>query len=472
VVSYLNNNDARYLRETTLSAFASDDYRLFSNLTINGGMRWEYFAPWTEKYGQMSNLDFTPGFTAVAQVLPGQTGPYSGAFPQGFIKPDYKLFSPRIGIAWKPWKSKQIVVRSGYGIYYNGSVYGTLATRLTGQPPFATTTQLFQSAATPLTLENGFPAEASDLIANTFMVDKNYHPGYAQNWTTSIQETFARIYVFTVAYNGIKGTDLDVLQLPNRAPLGTPQLLVQSSLAIPYAGEFTYDNSVGNSSYNALQLQLQRRFSRNASFAILYTYSKAIDDSSTLGGGPVLIPNDIAAERALSPFDQRHTLRVNYNFQSPIANTRTGTTATLLRGWTIGGVLTATSGTPFTATVNGDTSGTGYTGDARAQATGLPVTSGAGFFNTAAFVVPAAGTFGDAGRDTIPGIPQFTLTASFFRSFRIDDKRRIEFRIDSTNPVNHVNITGINTTVGSIPYGLPTNAGAMRTVTATVRLRF
>jgi hypothetical protein len=247
---------------------------------------------------------------------------------------------------------------------------------------------------------------------------------------------------------------------------------VQSSLAIKNAGEFTYDNSLANSSYNALQLQLQRRFARNASFAILYTYSKAIDDSSTLGGGPVLIPGDIGAERALSPFDQRHTLRANYNLQSPIGNTRTGTMATLLRGWTIGGVLTATSGTPFTATVNGDTSGTGYTGDARAQATGLPVTSGSGFFNTAAFVVPATGTFGDAGRDTIPGIPHFSLTASLFRSFRIDDKRRIEFRIDTVNPLNNVNITGINTTVGSIQYGLPVNAGAMRSMTATVRLRF
>jgi hypothetical protein len=186
----------------------------------------------------------------------------------------------------------------------------------------------------------------------------------------------------------------------------------------------------------------------------------------------VLIPNDIGGERALSPFDQRHVLRVNYNFQSPIGNTRTGYTATMLRGWTIGGVLNATSGMPFTAVVNGDTSGTGYTGNARADATGLPVTSGSGFFNTAAFTVPAEGTFGNAGRDTIPGIPQFSLTASFFRSFRIDDKRRIEFRLDSTNPINHVNITSINTTVSSIQYGLPTAAGAMRTVTFTVRLRF
>jgi hypothetical protein len=186
----------------------------------------------------------------------------------------------------------------------------------------------------------------------------------------------------------------------------------------------------------------------------------------------VLIPNDIGAERALSPFDQRHTLRVNYNFQSPIGSTRTGRVATLLRGWTIGGVLNATSGTPFTATVNGDTSGTGYTGSPRADATGLPITSGSGFFNTAAFTVPAAGTFGDAGRDTIPGIPHFSLTASFFRSFRIDEKRRIEFRIDSTNPLNNVNITAINTTVNSIQYGLPTGAAGMRSMTATVRLRF
>jgi trimeric autotransporter adhesin len=186
----------------------------------------------------------------------------------------------------------------------------------------------------------------------------------------------------------------------------------------------------------------------------------------------VLIPNDISAERALSPTDQRHVLRVNYNFQSPIGNMRTGFMATALRGWTIGGVLNATSGTPFTATINGDSSGTAYTGSARAEATGLPVTNGSGYFNPAAFTVPAAGAFGDAGRDTIPGIPQFTLTASFFRSFRIDDKRRIEFRIDSTNPINHVNITGINTTVGSIQYGLPVNAGAMRSMTATVRFRF
>jgi hypothetical protein len=263
-----------------------------------------------------------------------------------------------------------------------------------------------------------------------------------------------------------------VLQLPNRALPGDP-LTAQQRLMISDASTFTYDSSVGNSTYNAAQVNFQRRFARGASFQILYTFSKAIDNTSTLGGGPVYIPNNLSAERALSPTDQRHTLRLNYNYQSPIANTRSGFVADMLRGWTVAGVLNATSGTPFTAVVTGDPSGTGYTGNSRAQATGLPVTDGSGYFNPLAFAIPATGTFGNAGRDTIPGIPNFSLTASFFRSFRLDDKRRIEFRMDSTNPINHPYVTGINTTVNSIQqYGLPTRAGAMRSITATVRLRF
>ncbi len=469
VVNYTDNS--RYLRENTFSAFATDDYRVASNLTINGGLRWEYFAPLTETNGDLVNLDVAPGFTGVAPVRPGQTGPYSGPFPQGLINPDPRLFSPRIGVAWKPWKARPIVVRTGYGIYYNGSVYNQLAGRMLSQPPFARTATQQTTSAAPLTLENGFPAVESVTVENSFAVAKNYEPGYAQTWTASVQDTFARSYVAEVIYNGTKGTDLDVLQLPNRALPGNP-LTAQNRLMIPYATEFIYDDSLGNSTYNALQLRFTRRFARRASFNIFYTYSKAIDDSSTLGGGPVLIPNDISAEKALSPTDQRHYLRVNYQLQSPIKNTQTGVTAALLRGWNLGGLLTATSGTPFTAIVPGDPSGTGYTGNSRAEATGLAVTNGTGFFNSLAFVVPATGTFGNAGRDTIPGIANVSLSASVFRSFRINDKLRLEFRVDSTNPINHVNITSINTTVNSVQYGLPVAAGGMRTMTATVRLRF
>jgi hypothetical protein len=464
VANYVN--EARYLRETTVNAFVSDDWRWKSNFSLVTGLRWEYFSPYTEKYGHMANLDFTPDFTGLSVVTPGTSG-----YPAGLVNPDYKLFSPRIGIAWKPFKNRQLVVRSGYGIYYNGSAYSSIGSQLAGQPPFTQTDSLITSATTPLTLQNGFPSIPSTSIANTFSVDKNYHPGYAQTWTASVQQSFGRSWVVEVAYNGTKGTDLDVLQEPNRAPLGFG-LNAQYDRIIPYASAFIYDESVGNSTYNAAQVRFTRRFSRGASFTLLYTFSKSIDDASTLGAGPVQNYLDLNAERGLSTFDQRQNLRVNYQFQSPINANRQGFVGNAFRGWTIGGVLTATSGTPFTATVAGDPSGTGFTGTARAEATGLPVINGSGFFNPLAFTTPVSGTYGNAGRDTIPGIPIFSLTASFFRSFRIDDRRRIEFRIDSTNPLNNVNITQVNTVVGSVSYGLPTGAAAMRSVTATVRLRF
>jgi len=93
----------------------------------------------------------------------------------GFIKPITSVLTAHWH-PWKPFKARQIVVRSAYGMYYNGGVYSTIAQKLVGQPPFAVTTQAFNSVENPLTLENGFPVEQSDLIANTFAVNKDYHP--------------------------------------------------------------------------------------------------------------------------------------------------------------------------------------------------------------------------------------------------------------------------------------------------------
>lgn len=470
VVRY--SDSSRYLRETALNAFFSDDYRVKSGLTINAGLRWEYFSPFTEKHGHMSTLDFNPDFTAVATVLPGQTGPYSGSFPDGLIKPDHLLISPRVGIAWKPWKDKQIVIRTGYGVYYNGGVYAQLAGRLLSQPPFAQTVTQQASTAAPLSLQNGFGV-LPGTIDNTFVVDKDYTPGYAQSWNLSVQRTIAKGYVIELIYNGTKGSNLDVLQLPNRSLPGDP-LTARQRLRIPNAALFTYNNSIGSSSYHAGQARFTRRFSRSASFNLQYTWAKTLDNSSALGAGPVFIPNNLAAERALSSTDQRHNFRVNYTLQSPVKNTRTGMTANVLRGWSLAGGLTANSGTPHTATISGDPSGTAYTGNSRAQATGLPVTSGSGYFNTLAFAIPASGTYGNSGRNTIPGIAGFTTNAALFRSFRLDDKWRMEFRVESNNPINRVNITGINTTVNAQNnlFGTANSASGMRTINATVRLRF
>ena len=140
---------------------------------------------------------------------------------------------------------------------------------------------------------------AGKTILNTYAVDPNYRDMYAQSWTVSLQSNLPGSLVGELAYLGTKGTGLDVLVQPNTAPPGSP-LTSEQRLAIGNATGFTFDEPVGNSVYHALQARLARRFRRGFSGTLLYTFSKAIDDSSTLGGaGNTVAQNffDISAER-------------------------------------------------------------------------------------------------------------------------------------------------------------------------------
>jgi hypothetical protein len=256
---------------------------------------------------------------------------------------------------------------------------------------------------------------------------------------------------------------------------GSSPLTSQQNLTIANAEQFIYDSSWGNSIYHAGQVRLMRRFARNMSFNIIYTYSKSIDDSSTFGGvGSVVAQNafDLSAERGLSSFDRRHVLNLNYVLSTPAQS------SWWKRNWTLSGSALLESGTPLTAQIMGNQSnvaGTGVVGSGRAEATGLPVTDGSGYFNLAAFTYPPTGELGDAGRNTIPGPWTWSLNAAFGRYFTIGgegSRKRIELRLETNNTLNHVNIANVNTVFGSALYGLPTAAGAMRAADINIRFRF
>ncbi|MGD0014820.1 MAG: TonB-dependent receptor [Bryobacteraceae bacterium] len=475
-------DSSTYFRASVYSGYAQDDWRMRSNLTLNLGLRYEFFTPFREKYNHMSNLDIAPGFTGVAVVVPDSVGPYSGRFPDGLIDPDKNNFSPRAGLAWRPFPKRQLQIRLGYGIYQNGSVYSQFPARLAAQPPFANTATLTTSLSRTLTLADGLAASPTQTITNSYAVDRHYRVGYAQTWNVAIQQSLPHSLVIEAGYLGTKGTRLDIERMPNRAAPGSP-LTADDRRRIGDAVGFTFDSSDGNSIYHAAQLRVTRRFSRNVSFNALYTFSKSIDNASTLGGGAAVVAQndqDLTAERGLSSFDQRHTLNLFYNFASPfdeakglLRNSRWATR--LLKDWTLSGGLTAASGTPFTARVLGnqaDTGGTGAIGSGRADATGAPVISGTGFFNLAAFAIPPSGRYGDAGRNTIPGPTRLSLSLSLGRSIQLDERRRLEFRADSQNFTNHVSYTGLATVVNASNYGLPTATQSMRTITLTTRLRF
>jgi hypothetical protein len=463
--------DSTYFRQNAWDAYANDDWRVNPNLTLMFGLRYEYYSPLSEKYGHLANLDIASGFTAVTPIYPGTPG-----FPDSLIKPDRDGWAPRGGLAWKPSSKHSTVVRLGYGIYYNPTALNRLATELSEQPPFAVTQRLTTSSTDVLTLQNGLAtAPTNATVTNTYAVQENYKVGYAQSWNVSVQQNLSRSFFFELSYLGTKGTDLDTETVPNRAPPGSSPLTSQQNLGIANAEQFIYDSSWGNSIYHAGQVRLMRRFARNMSFNILYTYSKSIDDSSTFGGvGNVVAQNafDLSAERGLSSFNRTHVLNLNYVLSTPVQ------ASWWRRNWTLSGSALLESGTPLTAQILGNQSnvaGTGVVGSGRAEATGLPVTDGSGYFNPAAFTYPPTGELGDAGRNTIPGPWQWSLNTAFGRYFTIGgegSRKRLELRLETTNTLNHVNITNVNTVFGSALYGLPTTAGAMRTADINIRFRF
>ncbi len=403
-------------------------------------------------------------------------------YPNSLVRPDKRGFQPRIGIAWRPVSGSSLVVRAGYGVYYDTSVYQTIAVQMAQQPPLSKTFSVQNSAANPLTLANGFNAVPA---GNTFAIDPNFRVGYAQNWNLAVQRDLPGSLQMTATYLGIKGTRGVQEFLPNTYPAGA----VNPCPSCP-AG-FAYLTSNGNSTREAAEIQLRRRLHSGFTAAVEYTFSKSIDDDAVLGGQGATIPAappralaiaqnwlDLSAERGLSSFDQRHLLTAQIQYTTGMGmaggTLLSGWRGALFKEWTFGAQITAGSGLPQTPVYLAPVEGTGVTGTIRPEYSGAPLYAApAGLYlNPAAYTAPPAGQWGNAGRDTITGPAQFTLNASLGRTFRLNDRFNLDLRFDATNALNHVNYTAWDTTVNSTQFGFAAAANAMRSVQTTLRLRF
>jgi hypothetical protein len=491
-------NADKYLRDSLYDAYFTDDWRINSSLTLNAGMRWEYGSPITELYGRLVNLDVIPGFSNEAPVIASDPiGPLTGQhYPDSLIHPDKRAFEPRISIAWRPLPASSLVIRSGYGVYYDTSVYQTLATQMSQQFPLSKSLSVQNTLANPLTLAEGFNASPAT-TPNTFGIDPNFRPGYAQIWNFSIQRDLPGSLLMTATYLGIKGTHGTQEFLPNTYPEGA----VNPCPLCP-AG-YAYVTSNGNSTREAGSLQLRRRLHSGFTATVLYTFAKAIDDDAVLGGagasasspvasagpfaaaavGPrnLLVAQnwlDLSAERGPSYFDQRHlvTVAIQYTTGMGMAGGTllSGWRGTLFKGWLFTSSISAGSGLPLTPSYLAPVEGTGVTSALRPEYTGAPLYNAPPglSLNPAAYAAPLPGQFGDAGRDSITGPFQFTLNASAGRTFRLTDRLSGDLRIDSTNPLNHVTYTSFGTQFGSAQFGLPISPNAMRSLTTGFIMRF
>jgi hypothetical protein len=492
----LNSSEAKsYLRDNVVDAYAMDDWRLLPSLTLNYGVRWEFFAPYTEKYGHLADVATNPdsGFTSVTEQTAGMNG-----LPDSLVLPWHKAFQPRVGLAWRVPKIKQTVVRAGFGTNYTVGEYAGFANTMAHQPPF-TDEQTNQEAvgdtastacaqAVPMTcftLANGFPTPAA--IGN-YALDPHYGLPYVMAWNLDIQKTLPWGIVMNVGYNGSRSNHLDVKLAPRALPAspGTDPNNPVTNQPV----QFNYDEAAAYYKMNAGTVRVNKRLSKGISMGANYQYGHAIDDATSVNGsGGSLVQDwqDPTAEEGHSVLDVRHQVSGTYLFELPFGPDKywvtSGVGSHILEGFSVSGSFNFATGTwlspGFEPTAQSDECGN--TSALRPNLTGQSVTAGGGsllhWFNTAAYSVPGntqgfCDYFGSAPRNSIEGPGTVSNNMSLSKAMDLGETRSMEIRANITNVFNTVQYSGVDTTYGTPQFGQVSSVGQMRSFQFMARFRF
>jgi hypothetical protein len=478
-----------YLRDNVWDLFVTDDWRALPSLTLNYGLRYEFFAPYTEKYGRLSVVDTNPaeGFTQLAEFQSGGTAPFAGgALPASLVYPFHLALAPRLGLAWRVPKLKQMVVRAGYGMNFTVGQYGGFASTtalqpMANQPTFVN--EQTNEAAQPgqFTLANGFPTTPTSATLGSYAVDPHYRLPYVQAYNLDVQKTLPWGIVLNVGYNGSTGSRLDVKSTPRRS-LSSPNTNYNPATGLPYA-IFTYDQAAGFSRFNAGTVRASKRLSAGFSLGANYQYSHSIDDAS----GTVQNWQDILAEEGNSSFDVRHKVSGTYLYELPFGQDKrwvtSGAGAHILEGFSISGSFTFATGTqltPFYPAAVSDVA-RGAAGNLRPDhVPGISPTAGGGtkneWFNVGAFTQPTPDLFGNAfgnvSRNSITGPGTVQNNMSLAKTMQLGDTRSMEIRATANNVFNTVQYAGVGTSLTSPTAGQVTSVAGMRSFNFTARFRF
>jgi hypothetical protein len=487
----LNSSEAKsYLRDNVVDAYAMDDWRMLPSLTLNYGVRWEFFAPYTEKYGRLADVTTNPdgGFTSVTEQT---VWTRTGGVPASLVFPWHKAFQPRVGIAWRVPKFKATVVRAGFGTNYTVGEYAGFATTMAHQPPFTdeqtnqeavgnTASSACALAGTCFTLANGFPAPAT---VGNYALEPHYGLPYVMAWNLDIQKTLPWGIVMNVGYNGSRSNHLEVKLAPRALP--------SSPGTDPSGLPFTYDEAAAYYKMNAGTVRVNKRLSKGISVSANYQYGHAIDDATSVNGsGGSLVQDwqDPTAEEGHSVLDVRHQVSGTYLFELPFGPDKpwvtSGVGSHILEGLSISGSFNFATGTwlspGFEPTSQSDECGN--TSALRPNLyPGVSVTAGGGhlrqWFNTAAYYPPTNHTgfcdyFGHAPRNSIEGPGTVSNNMSLSKTMNLGETRSMEIRANINNVFNTVQYSGVDTTEDTPQFGQVTSVGQMRQFQFRASFRF
>jgi outer membrane receptor protein involved in Fe transport len=461
------------LHDWTQAYFIQDDWKTTSRLTINLGLRYDYFAPYTQSDDRFDDI-YQNGFVLSSVATP-QNSPYG----RGLLQPNRKDFGPRFGFAYRPSFGGDSVIRGGYGIYWTTQISNAIFAMAEGAQATSGASVIGNITGKPnIFFNDPFSSATSSSSSLPFAVsnDQNLRDSYIQQWNLNIQHKLPANIVLDVGYVGAKGTRLIVTFGDLNRPIQvvdprTPGLAsLNARRPDPdFPRAVTGDKSVGNSIYHALQAKLERRMASGLTFLTAYTWSKSISGPSDIGGqvgGGFYIgsPQDIyylRGDRAVSGFDvtQRFVNTVLYDV--PFFRGLHGAGKLLLDGWQASFILTAQSGFPTPVSSNLDTTGTGITSrpDLVAGQSGdlsSDKRTWQKWFNTNAFTQAAYGRFGTSPRTDafrLPGLVNVDFSAT--KAFHFKETRSFEFRAEFFNLFNHYNPDPqtVDTSINSATFG-------------------
>ena len=499
-------------RANDFSSFFQDDWKVNSRLTLNLGLRYDYFGPTTETDGHFVGFDPSKATTTPLPAVPGclatcgvaVTGGFvqagNGNLPgypkvsDGLVDPNYKNFGPRIGFAYQATDNGKVVVRGGYGIFFDrpnmrlfnsqlfNMPYEMLATALEtpSESPFV---QVPLPSAFPLTPSGnpsyfpfgGYPAVlpytpyGSTTLTPTVVPATGLYPDlhdwsipYVQTFNLGVQTSFANNWMLDLGYVGSEGRKFPRLFSFNQAAtpafggyypagsLGGPLFPGFGNLPAPGLGSLLMESN-SNSNYNSLQATLNKRFSHGLQMLLSYTWSHSIDDYSGSDVSDITVtPGDLVNQQrnyGNSDFDRRQRFVASYLYNLPdVYRGGSAFGKKLLDSWSLSGIVTLQSGLPFSI-YGEDTLFAATTGDLAPGRTVASAIKGGNvadrlneYFDTSAFVSPSAfGDFGQLGRNIIRGPKQINTDLSIMKLIPVTESQRLEFRAEFFNLFNNVN---------------------------------
>lgn len=504
----------RGLRKWIAAGYAQDEFRINARLTLNLGLRYEVNTPYVDTRNRLNA--WAPG--RQSKVYPnapaGLLFPGDAGVPAGIAAVDYREVMPRVGMVWDPFGGNKTVVRAGYGIFYDGFTNGSggpLQAAVSALP----WTQAYQLPGPGFNLANPYGGAGTPFGSQTFVapatvltVQSGMRPPYSQNWNFSIERTLANDYLLDVRYVGNKGTHLPRFIEANPTIYGPGVNANNNNQMRQYtkcnaAGLCDY-GSVGllanntSSTYHALEVAFSRQYTHGLSFLASYWYSKSLDYISTLnvaGSAPTLVAgeNDLAqnpfnlrAEHGPSLFDATHRFVLSGTWALPVKRTASRAVAFLANGWQLNAISSVSTGTPFTVYDSANVSLQGSAPEISGFYSSRPnlvSNPNAGqphtpnqWVSRAPFVQlnpqTQAGQFGNEGRNALrgPGIEDVDL--SFFKYFKIDETRRVQFRAECFNLLNHPNFGLPMNDLESPAFGQILQAGPPRLLQLAVKFVF